>query len=94
MADNQVAFLTEQMHVAQLRFKFLHKLLSLIPAWAESMHRHKKRGSVYARFGEARIQTEEPLKDNDVVQVYMDQHGNLYARREHEFFDGRFERVC
>jgi len=58
------------------------------------MYRHKKRGTVYTKIGEGQIQTEQPLKDYDVVVIYKNvETGDLYARRREEFYDGRYEEI-
>lgn len=54
--------------------------------------RHKKRGSTYAVLGDALLQTERPLRDEDTVTVYRDREtGALFARAPEEMTDGRFE---
>lgn len=58
------------------------------------VYRHKKRGSSYRVFGEARVQCETLLVDNDRVLVYRDIHSlELSVRSPAEFRDGRFEVV-
>lgn len=53
-------------------------------------HQHKKRGSAYEFLGTARIQSDEPLSDMAAVEVYIGRNGDLWARRQSEFHDGRF----
>lgn len=56
--------------------------------------RHRKRGTVYAEVGLARLQTDEPLSDMQEVLVYRDVNdGRLWARTPAMFHDGRFEPV-
>ncbi|BBB99420.1 hypothetical protein [Bradyrhizobium elkanii] len=61
------------------------------PAW----WRHKKRGGRYKLVGTAQVQAPEdaPLTDYEVVQVYVDDKGEMWIRRRSEFFDGRFEPI-
>lgn len=54
-------------------------------------HRHVKRGTEYEHIGTARLQTDEPLTDMAYVEVYLGRDGDLWARRQSEFHDGRFE---
>jgi len=61
--------------------------------WNEAFsptHQHKKRGSTYELLGTARIQSDEPLSDMAAVEVYIGRGGDLWARRQSEFHDGRF----
>ena len=61
--------------------------------WNEAFsptHQHKKRGSTYELLGTARIQSDEPLADMAAVEVYIGREGDLWARRQSEFHDGRF----
>lgn len=54
--------------------------------------RHKKRGSTYRVVGQATIQTERPISDNEPVVTYQcEADGRLWARPPMEFYDGRFE---
>lgn len=53
-------------------------------------HRHVKRGSEYEHIGTGRIQSDTPLKDMVYVEVYLGREGDLWARKQSEFFDGRF----
>lgn len=58
-------------------------------------HRHVKRGTEYQHIGTARIQTDVPLQDMDRVEVYIGRgDDDLWARRQVEFHDGRFEPVA
>lgn len=56
-------------------------------------HRHVKRGTLYKLEGMATLQVEAgpTLMDYDRLAVYRDEQGNLWARPEGEFADGRFE---
>lgn len=56
-------------------------------------HQHKKRGTAYELIGAACIQSDEPLEDMAVVEVYVGSDGDLWARRQSEFHDGRFEAI-
>ncbi len=52
--------------------------------------RHRK-GGVYEVLGLAVVQTDTPLADYDVVQVYRNvDDGSLWVRPKQEFDDGRF----
>lgn len=51
---------------------------------------HVRSGGVYERLGTGLIQSEEPLRDMEAVVIYRGADGNLWARREDEFNDGRF----
>uniref|UniRef100_A0AB74UGI7 Uncharacterized protein n=1 Tax=Caulobacter phage BL57 TaxID=3348355 RepID=A0AB74UGI7_9VIRU len=55
--------------------------------------RHKKRGSDYALVGTVRIQCETPVQDGETLLTYIDGGGQVWGRREAEFFDGRFEEI-
>lgn len=55
--------------------------------------RHKERGSTYQRFGGAEVQTSRPIKEGDVLTIYIDTAGKLWARPVEEFHDGRFEKL-
>lgn len=66
--------------------------VSALEVWKPT-HRHVKRGSEYRCAGVAKIQTEIPLKDMDLVVVYQDRDGHKWARRAAEFKDPRFEPV-
>lgn len=58
-------------------------------AW-QPTHQHVKRGTEYRHIGTARIQSDVPLADYDLVEVYQAEDGDLWARATGEFFDGRF----
>lgn len=53
-------------------------------------HRHLKSGGLYDHIGTGRIQSEMPLADMDEVEIYIGVEGDLWARRQAEFHDGRF----
>lgn len=55
--------------------------------------RHKVRGSAYERLGGAEVQTSHPIQEGEVVTVYRDRDGKLWARPINEFYDGRFEKI-
>lgn len=55
--------------------------------------RHKKRGTAYQRLGGAEVQSSGPIKDGDVLTIYLDMYGKLWARPVEEFHDGRFEKA-
>lgn len=51
-------------------------------------YRHIKRGSLYDPRGTIRIQTDQPLKDDDQLVLYRAQEdGTLWGRPPTEFFD-------
>ncbi len=63
--------------------------LSPAPRW-----RHVARGSDYIEVGRAKVQNSLQLIDEgDTVVVYRGTEGQLWARHEDEFEDGRFVRV-
>lgn len=53
--------------------------------------RHRKRGTQYTIIGPARLQTEQPIRDDEIVIVYQGNDGQLWARPLAELTDGRFE---
>ncbi|MNL70238.1 hypothetical protein D3C87_1952050 [compost metagenome] len=63
---------------------------SLLP---QTRHvRHRKRGSDYDVMNEAvSVQCAEPIKEGDVLCVYVEEDGKGWARPSGEFNDGRFE---
>lgn len=56
-------------------------------------HRHLKSGGLYDHIGTGRIQSEQPLTDMDAVEIYIGVNGDLWARRQAEFHDGRFDEI-
>lgn len=56
-------------------------------------HRHLKSGGLYDHIGTGRIQSDEPLTDMDAVEIYIGVGGDLWARRQSEFHDGRFSEL-
>ena len=60
---------------------------------AETIYKHKKRGTTYAVIGVAEVQTANRIYEGDRLTVYRGQDGRLWARPEAEFNDGRFEAV-
>jgi hypothetical protein len=75
-------------------------LASVSSASAEGgeRYRHVKRGTVYEIVGRAELQTAGPgvdiLQDGDILVVYRGGDGKLWARKESEFNDGRFEPIA
>lgn len=60
----------------------------------EPVYKHKKRGTSYTIVGDARVQCETPLQDDETVYVYRDvKDGTMSVRRPSEFHDGRFEEL-
>lgn len=57
------------------------------------MWHHKKRGSNYIVVDEARVQFSKPIKDGDMLTLYMGQDGTYSVRHPDEFLDGRFEKI-
>ena len=68
-------------------------LVLLTEAAERPVIRHKKRGSTYDLYtGDALLQTDHPLKDNDTVGVYRDRaSGRWFVRASGEMVDGRFD---
>lgn len=58
------------------------------PRW-----RHKARGTHYTELGIAKLQTFAVIDEGVQLVVYRDDDGQLWARPEAEFRDGRFEQV-
>lgn len=56
-------------------------------------HRHLKRGSTYQVIGTASLQAGSPVGEAAMLVVYRGQKGDLWARPEVEFDDGRFAPV-
>ena len=56
-------------------------------------HRHIKSGGLYDHIGTGRIQSDVPLSDMDDVEIYIGVRGDLWARRQVEFHDGRFAKL-
>jgi hypothetical protein len=60
-----------------------------------TMWRHIKRGSVYREICRAEVQAATgPICEGDMVVIYGDALGHVWARKVSEFEDGRFERVA
>ncbi len=55
--------------------------------------RHRARGTTYQRLGGAEVQSGRPIKEGDVLTVYLDADGKLWVRPVEEFHDGRFEKL-
>ena len=64
--------------------------LSLFSQVFAGSHRHIKSGGLYDHIGTGRIQSDVPLADMDDVEIYIGARGDLWARRQVEFHDGRF----
>lgn len=45
------------------------------------------------RLGGAEVQSSRPIKEGDVLTIYLDMYGKLWARPVEEFHDGRFEKA-
>jgi hypothetical protein len=57
-------------------------------------HHHIKRGTKYKIVGQARAQCSvEPIKDGDMLTLYIGEDGVYSVRPPAEFNDGRFERI-
>jgi hypothetical protein len=60
-----------------------------------TMWRHIKRGSVYREICRAEVQAATgPICEGDMVVIYGDALGHVWARKVSEFEDGRFGRVA
>lgn len=60
----------------------------------EDPWRHKARGTVYDRIGGAEVQSSKgAIHEGDVLTIYRDKQGKLWARPVGEFYDGRFEKL-
>ena len=60
-----------------------------------TLWRHKKRGTVYTEVCRAHLQTAQrsSLDDLSILVVYRGENGQMWAREESEFEDGRFDPV-
>lgn len=56
-------------------------------------HKHLKRGGSYCAVASGFVQTETPLVDMALVQIYVAQDGSWWVRPVSEFEDGRFARL-
>lgn len=57
-------------------------------------YKHKKRGTEYRLMTQvAKVQSNAPIYEGDLVAVYMDSSGDYWIRPDTEFMDGRFEGV-
>lgn len=59
-------------------------------------YRHKKRGTTYQMIGVAELQVSFPPDpaEGALLVIYQSEHdGKMWARRETEFMDGRFQRL-
>lgn len=55
---------------------------------------HVKRGTTYEEIGQARVQSDHPIKEGDLVVVYRAEiAGVLWVRPYDEFHDGRFKKI-
>jgi hypothetical protein len=67
----------------------------VVPQEPTTMWRHIKRGSVYREICRAEVQAATgPICEGDMVVIYGDALGHVWARKVSEFEDGRFERVA
>ena len=58
------------------------------------IYKHLKRGSFYEVVGRVRAQASTtPIKDGDMLVLYVDHEGQYSARLPDEFYDGRFQKV-
>jgi hypothetical protein len=55
--------------------------------------RHLKRQTVYKEIGRATVQSEDLIREGDLLTVYCGDDGRMWARPTSEFEDGRFERL-
>jgi hypothetical protein len=59
------------------------------PQW-----RHRKRGTIYIEIGRAEFQAATGYPDEGcILVIYRGEDGQLWARWDQEFEDGRFERI-
>lgn len=88
---------------AQLHARYAARLEELRGALAFRAHarlapgtrwRHKKRGSFYTEVGIASVQSAHPIVEGDRLVIYLNEAGELWARPQAEFEDGRFEKVA
>lgn len=63
------------------------------PPYGAPRWRHKERGTHYTEIGIASLQTVGQLTEGCNLMVYRGDDGQLWARPEREFMDGRFEAV-
>jgi hypothetical protein len=66
----------------------------VVPKEPMTMWRHIKRGSVYREICRAEVQAASPICEGHTVVIYGDALGHVWARKDSEFEDGRFERVA
>lgn len=59
----------------------------------QTKYRHKQRGTEYTVTNLAHAQCARPIREGDVVVVYVGRDGNAWVRPVDEFGDGRFEKV-
>jgi hypothetical protein len=52
--------------------------------------RHLKRGTEYGVIAKARLQCATPHQEGDLLVIYIDKQGSVWARPATEFHDGRF----
>lgn len=70
--------------------RLVKAVLSMLPPLKSV--RHRKRGSDYeVVFPQAEVQTSTPIREGDVVSVYVEETGKAWVRLKTEFDDGRFE---
>jgi hypothetical protein len=56
--------------------------------------RHKKRGTTYTIIGHGELQINKEPVDGAELVIYRGEDGRIWVRPEHEFCDGRFERMA
>lgn len=92
-------FATTNLAVAKAEADAINSLIKL--SFDRAYHnfiaiwKHKKRGSLYREIGRAELQQATNFKagEGDIIVVYQDLEGKIWARSEPEFEDGRFEEI-
>lgn len=78
-------------HDALVRSRLVAAPQPAVPEGWQPTHVHVKRGTAYQIISaSARLQCSGTLTDNEVMVVYQGEDGQLWARAEYEFNDGRF----
>ena len=86
-------FRATRAHEDALTSNEIARLLALARRGAETKFKHThthRKGGRYHHLGTAKVQTTEPLKDMDHVEIYAAEDGSWWARNRTEFHDGRF----
>ena len=60
---------------------------------ASMLYRHRKNGKTYRLITEALLQASAPVAEGDMMTIYENEDGMMFARAKKEFEDGRFERI-